>query len=133
MTPEQTALLQKAQESPRAARLLAEQAFFGFAVSRAYYFMFYVAQALLLKDGLTFSKHSALIAAFGQHFVKSGLAPQEFHRYLIEGQSSRNLSDYDTGAAFSRDQTAVHIERAERFLELAQQLLGSLPDPLDQK
>src|ERR1017187_10687086 len=36
------------------------------AVSRAYYAMFHVAGALLLSKGMTFSKHSAAISAFGQ-------------------------------------------------------------------
>ena len=36
-----------------------------FAASRAYYAMFYAAEALLQSRGLAFSKHSAVHAAFG--------------------------------------------------------------------
>lgn len=72
MTAEQAALLQKAQKSLRAARLLADQGFYDFAVSRAYYAMFYIAEAFLLGEGLAFSKHSAVISAFGERFAKSG-------------------------------------------------------------
>jgi uncharacterized protein (UPF0332 family) len=32
--------------------------------------MFYIAEAILLDDELNYSKHSAVIAAFGKHFVK---------------------------------------------------------------
>lgn len=67
MTPEQEALVRKAQDSLRGAQVLASQKLFDFAVSRAYYTMFYVAEAFLLGEGLTFSKHSGVIAAFGQH------------------------------------------------------------------
>jgi hypothetical protein len=43
MTPEQAALLKKARDSLRAARVLADQErLYDFAVSRAYYSMFYV-------------------------------------------------------------------------------------------
>jgi len=42
MTPEQDALLRKARSSLLAARTLADQAFYDFAVSRAYYTMFYL-------------------------------------------------------------------------------------------
>ncbi len=94
MTPEQAALLQKASDSLDAARLLVSQGFNDFAVSRAYYTMFYVAEALLLGEGLTFSKHSGVISAFGQRFAKTGRVPTEFHRYLIEGGDSRNVGDY---------------------------------------
>lgn len=71
MTAEQVALIQKAEESLRAARLLAEQEFYSFAVSRAYYTMFYVASAFLLGRGLAFSSHSGVISAFGQHFART--------------------------------------------------------------
>lgn len=55
MTPEQAALLHKADESLQAAQLLAGQNFHGFAVSRAYYAMYYIAEAFLLEKGLSFS------------------------------------------------------------------------------
>ncbi|MBI4830274.1 MAG: HEPN domain-containing protein [Candidatus Lindowbacteria bacterium] len=58
MTPEQAALTEKARESLDAAKLLESQGYLDFAVSRAYYAMFYVAEAFLLGEGLTFSKHS---------------------------------------------------------------------------
>jgi uncharacterized protein (UPF0332 family) len=45
--------------------------------------MFYVAEAFLLNKGLAFGKHSAVIAAFGEHFTKTGIVPPEFHRYLM--------------------------------------------------
>ncbi len=48
MTPEQGALIKKAQESLRAARLLAKDGLCDFAASRAYYAMFYVVQVFLL-------------------------------------------------------------------------------------
>ncbi len=107
MTSEQAALLQKAQASLEAARLLTGQGFYDFAAARAYYTMFYVAEAFLLGEGLAFSKHSAVIAAFGQHFSKTGRVPQEFHRYLIEGESSRNVGDYDIKSGLSKDGAAM--------------------------
>jgi uncharacterized protein (UPF0332 family) len=83
VTPEQEALLNKARDSITAAQILVEHGLFDFAASRAYYAMFYVAESLLLGEGLSFSKHSGVIAAFGQHFTKTGRLSPEFHRYLI--------------------------------------------------
>jgi uncharacterized protein (UPF0332 family) len=73
---------------------------------------------------MTPSKHSAVIAAFGQRFAKTGRAPARFHRYLIDGHSSRNVGDYDTGPGLSADDAATQNTRAEEFLKLADQLLG---------
>jgi uncharacterized protein (UPF0332 family) len=66
MTPEQGALLSKAHDSVRAAKLLSDAGLYDFAVSRAYYARFYVAEAFLLSLGLAFSRHAGVIAAFGE-------------------------------------------------------------------
>ncbi|RJP68207.1 MAG: HEPN domain-containing protein [Candidatus Abyssobacteria bacterium SURF_17] len=124
MIPEQSALLAKSRESLKAARLLAEGGYFDFAVSRAYYAMFYVVEALLLEEGLAFSKHSAVIAAFGQKFAKTGCVPQDFHRYLIEAEHSRNVGDYDIGADLTEEDARKHIDRAEEFLKVGEQLIA---------
>jgi uncharacterized protein (UPF0332 family) len=128
MTDEQEALLRKARASIAAAELLRDQGFFEFAASRAYYAMFYVAQAFLLGAGLAFSKHSAAIAAFGHQFAKADPMLAEFHRYLIDAHDARNVADYDIAPGFSVDAAREHIERAKRFLEVAALKIGDLPD-----
>ena len=124
MTPEQLALLQKANNSLKAAELLADQGFYDFATSRAYYTMFYIASAFLLGEGLTFSKHSAVISMFGQHFAKTGRVPVEFHRYLIKAENRRKAGDYDTGPGLTKAQASTQITHAEQFLELAERLMS---------
>ena len=94
MTAKQAGLLEKARDSLRAAKLLEAAQLFDFAAARAYYTMFYVAQLFLLERGLSFSKHKSLLAAFGQHFVKTGIIPAHFHRYLIDAQEKRLTGDY---------------------------------------
>jgi uncharacterized protein (UPF0332 family) len=93
VTPEQAALIKKARDSVQAAKVLANDGFYDFAASRAYYSMFYVAEAFLLAKGLSFSSHYAVIAAFGQHFAKTEVVPAESHRYLIDGQDKREVGD----------------------------------------
>jgi uncharacterized protein (UPF0332 family) len=123
LTPEQSALIDKAKKSVAAANLLNEQGYPGFAASRAYYAMLYAAQALLLSKALSFSKHSAVIAAFGREFAKSGLVPTELHRFLIEASDSRKVSDYDIAGDIGQDVAGMHIDRARQFLEAITQLL----------
>jgi uncharacterized protein (UPF0332 family) len=94
MKPEQGGLLRKAGDSLNAAKLMQQNGYYDFAASRAYYAMFYLAEAFLLEYSLAFSKHSAVIAAFGERFTKTGLVPAELHRYLRDGQDSRNVGDY---------------------------------------
>lgn len=116
MTPEQRALLGKAKKSISAADLLNDP--------RAYYAMLYGAQALLLQKSLSFSKHSAVIAAFGREFAKSGEVPAELHRFLIEASDSRKVSDYDIAGGIEEQIAQIHIDRARQFLEAIRTLLA---------
>jgi len=63
--------LERAQQSIRAAKDLAEKGFYDFAASRSYYAAFYGATAVLLSEQLDFSKHSGVIASIHQRFVKT--------------------------------------------------------------
>src|SRR3990172_8082988 len=101
MTSEQETLHLRAKESLAAAELLHQSGYYGFAASRAYYAMFYMAEALLLGKNLAFSKHSAVIAAFGKHFVKKGIVSPEYHRYLISSLELRHAGDYRGNADVS--------------------------------
>jgi len=123
VTPEQHGLVEKAKASLDAARLLHTHSQYAFAAARAYYAMLYLAEALLLGEGLSFSKHSAVLAAFGEHFAKTGRVPPEFHRYLIRGLEVRQLADYST-MPVSEGDAAEQIRRAEKFMGLAKEVLG---------
>lgn len=129
MTPEQQALLQKAVRSIQAAKVLNQSNLPEFAASRAYYAMFYIAEAFLEGEGLAFSRHSAVISAFGQQFANMGRVPVEFHRNLIAAEQIRRQADYNLAPGLTEAQAAEQISRAEQFLEIAEQLLGSLPPP----
>ncbi len=127
MTPEQISLLSKARDSLRAAKLLVDNSLPDFATSRAYYTMFYVAEAFLLSKNLAFSSHSAVISAFGREFALTRRVPVEFHRYLIDAQDKRNQADYNIESGITEAQANEQITRAEQFLDLAESLLSSLP------
>ncbi len=127
MTQEQEALLQKAVRSLQAAKVLNQTNLPEFSVARAYYTMFYIASAFLEGEGLAFSRHSAVISQFGQRFANTGRVPVEFHRYLIAAEQVRRQADYNIDPGLTEAQAQEQIDRAEKFLELAEQLLGSLP------
>lgn len=133
MTDDQLELLLKARDSISAARLLLSGEYPGYAASRAYFAMFYIAEAFLEGEGMSFSKHSAVISAFGREFAHSGKVPVEFHRFLMEAQELRYSGDYDTGSTVTSEQAIEQINRAEKFLKLAEQLIGQLPPATHEK
>ena len=124
MTPEQQDLLQKATSSLEAARVLLANCFPEFAASRAYYAMFYVAEAFLEGEGLSFSKHSAVISAFGQQFARTGRVPVEFHRNLITAEQIRLQGDYQSQGNVSPTQAQILIDQADEFVTLAQRQIS---------
>ncbi|GBF80971.1 HEPN domain-containing protein [Aphanothece sacrum] len=117
MTPSQQGLLNKAQRSLDAAKTLKVEGFTEFAVSRAYYAMFYLAEALLEGEGLSFSKHSAVISALGERFARTNRIPQNYHRYLIDAQAQRNRGDYNIDPNLSEADAELLIFRVETFLD----------------
>ena len=126
---EQRALLEKAAQSLEAARMLLAQGYVDFAISRAYYSMFYSAEAMLLAESLSFSRHSAVIAAFGRHYAKTRLAPEELHKWLIESYYKRGLGDYKTETKLDVTDAALQIEHAAQFIEFARNAIASKSEP----
>lgn len=119
-------LLAKSENSHKAASLLLENGFIDSAVARSYYSMFYLAQAFLLSKNMTFSSHKAVIAKFGQEFVKTGRVPVKYHRILIDAQIKRNQADYDIHSTFSIEETNRVITQAEDMLKFAHHFFNNL-------
>ncbi len=120
MTEAQQELLIKAQRSLEAAQSLLRDGYPEFAVSRAYYTMFYIASAFIEGENMAFSKHSAVISAFGRYFAQPKRVFVESHRWLIEAQELRLTGDYGEPFAVTQEQAEQQIERAQKFLELGE-------------
>lgn len=124
---EVAAYLQRAEQSIEAARQLRAGGFHDFAASRAYYAAFYAATALLLSEGLEYSKHSAVIASIHQRFVKSGRMSQEQGKRLNWLFELRNIGDYGGTVHVSAEQADEAIIAAQEFLQAIQELLAHSP------
>ncbi len=126
MNPSIQGLLRKADRSLEAAKTLKEEGFTEFAVSRAYYAMFYVAEALLEKEGLSFSRHSAVISALGERFARTNRIPKDYHRHLIDAQAQRNRGDYNIDPNLSDSDAEQLISIAQTFLSFVLNNIDSI-------
>jgi len=99
------------------------QGFYSTAVNRAYYAIFYAANALLATQGLSRGKHSGVIAAFRQYFVKPGLIETEYSRTYGRLMDDRHGADYDLETDVEPEQSAVDIENAHQFVVRVKQYL----------
>ena len=97
--------------------------FYGSAINRAYYAIFYAANALLATQGLSRSKHSGVIAAFRQHFVKPGLVEVEYGKAYGRVMDDRHTSDYDVEATIEPGRAQTDIEDARSFVHRVERYL----------
>ena len=88
--------------------------------------MFYAASALLASKRISRSKHSGVISAFGEQFVKTGLIEIEYVKMLGRAFEARNDSDYDISFTSNRQlaerlsgEAKRFVARAERYLQEA--------------
>ena len=128
MNDAQRDLLLSARDSLEAARVLLDSGYPDYAASRAYYAMFDAAEAFLEGKGLWYSKHSAVVSAFGKEFAATGLVPTDYHRSLKRAEELRHVADYGPRKFVEPDKAREQIERAERFLDLARQMIGEIPE-----
>lgn len=117
------AYMDRADRSIGAAQQLASGGYHDFAASRAYYAAFYAATALLLREGLEFSKHSAVIASIHQRFVRTGKLDVEQGKALNWLFELRSVGDYGGPAHVSPEEAEQPIEAAEKFVEAVRALL----------
>jgi len=116
-------LLDKAIDTIESSELLLDHGKVDVAAGRAYYALFYVAEALLNEKGLQFSTHGDVIGAYGKEFAKTKLLDQKFHRWLIEGFDTRLIGDYHVETDIEESIVANMINQAREFLEVAQEYL----------
>ena len=91
--------------------------FYGVAVNRAYYVFFYAATALLLTLDITRSRHTGVLAAFREYFVKTGIFPIEDSHAYGEAFELRNVTDYEMLGQADSVQARAAVESADRFIE----------------
>lgn len=116
-------LWKKANESLDAAAELLEKGHEEFSVSRSYYAMFYVTEAVLMTKGLAYAKHSAVIATFGKHFIKTGIFGAELREMLVKAFEDRTEGDYGMTNTFSPEEAKAILLRAKEFCQTLSQYL----------
>lgn len=95
------------------------------AVNRAYYAIFYAANALLATKGLERSKHSGVIAAFRQHFVKTGVVEPEYSDFYGQAMDERHNADYEL-EMLTYETALENLDHAERLLKRVEEVLAEL-------
>ena len=119
------ALFDKAWRSLEAAGRLLEAGDEDFAVSRAYYGYFYVAEALLLSKEMSFSRHGQVISQYGLHVARRLLLDLRVHRLFHVDFSLRQGAEYSSHLGPGLQRVHEVIEGGKGFLREAQDYVNA--------
>jgi uncharacterized protein (UPF0332 family) len=120
--------LERAQESLDDARLLADAGRWNACVNRLYYSCFYAVSALLVRDGLSSSRHTGVRSLLNRHYVRTGKSPRELARVYNDLFERRQEGDYADFVRFQANQVRPWIPQTEAFIAHVRALL-SQDDP----
>ncbi len=118
-------LLARAEREVASARLLYEQGFNEACVSRAYYRMFYAAEAMLLHHNRTASTHRGLITLFARYLVKPGLVPAPYGKMLSRAAQKRQVADYADDFVILHEEAVSILAEAETLVQFAERFCAN--------
>lgn len=125
-SPEVAAYLAKAHHTLMVAEKLLAGEDYADAASKAYYAMFYAAQAFLKAHGFEVVKHSAVASVLGREFAKTGLLEARFHRMLLRARRVREIADYSILTIIDRAEAKLTVANGREFLGEIEKLLKPL-------
>ena len=98
------------------------------AANRTYYAVFYAMRSVLALDDIDRKHHSAIIAEFRNHYVRTGVFDKTWSKLIQLLSEYRNGSDYNDFFIISRDEVSERIEGAKGFLEAVRTFLDTPVD-----
>jgi uncharacterized protein (UPF0332 family) len=107
----------KARKFIESSKVLLEINDYDSVVSRTYYAMFLITEALLLTKNLVPKSHSGLISLFGEHFVKTNIFSKEMGRQLNRAYDKRLIGDYGTSIIINKNEAQGLLNIGQDFVE----------------
>lgn len=124
LSKEVLANMERAEQAVDAAQKLLLDGYYDFSASRAYYAVFYAASALLLNEGLEFRKHTGVIAAIHQRYIKTGTLEKEMGQNLNWLFELRSIGDYGVTVHVPKADAKQAIKAARGFLQKVRSILN---------
>ncbi len=115
--------MEKARESMEAARSEYDSARYSTAVRNLYYSCFYALTAVLLKEGYTFKKHTAVKAALHKDLIKTGTVESDWGKFYNKIFDSRHEGDYQPLRIFQAEEVKLFLDQGAGFIEQMETLL----------
>jgi uncharacterized protein (UPF0332 family) len=116
----------KVYDTLESAKYLLKGGFVEGAVNRIYYAYFYAAKSLLSHKDIYVKSHTGTQSKFAETFIKTGLIPEKYGKYLGKLEDKRQLADYESTNDFTKEDVQEMITWTEDFLEYIKQNIERL-------
>jgi uncharacterized protein (UPF0332 family) len=116
--------LEVALETCETASILLNSCKYKDSINRAYYSIFHALRAVLAIEAIDFKKHSAIIAYFRQHYIKTGIFDAKYSKMIGAAYMIRNQSDYEDFFIVSKADATMQYESAVEICEAVQKYLS---------
>jgi uncharacterized protein len=113
----------KARESMEAAQSEYDSGRQTTAVRNLCYACFYALTAVLLKEGRSFKKHTAVKAALHKHLIKPGIVESHWGKFYNKIFDSRHEGDYQPLRIFEVEEVKIFIDEGAGFIATMEHLL----------
>ncbi len=111
-----TDLIKKAEKFLTTAEYVFSIGDYDSCVSRCYYAMFFITEAVLLTENLSASSHKGVISLFGEYFVKKNIFDRELGKILSEAYDKRLIGDYGVGFIIFEEEAKEILEKTRNFI-----------------
>jgi uncharacterized protein (UPF0332 family) len=106
----------KSYDILESAKVLLETGFEDGAVNRIYYAYFWAVKGLLSQKDIFVKSHSGTQAKFAETYIKTGIIPEKYGKYLGRLEDKRTLADYEAINDFTKEEVQEMITWTEDFL-----------------
>ena len=115
--------LDQSRECLRSAENEVELGIFKTAANRSYYCIFHAMRAVLALDKFDTKKHSGIISAFRQRYIKTKIFESHFSDVIESAFIVRNRSDYEDFYVVSKSEVVKQIDNAREFLSVVEEYI----------
>jgi uncharacterized protein (UPF0332 family) len=114
--------IQRAEETYKEALFMKKERHWNACANRLYYACFYAVSALLIKYGLSSSKHSGIKSLFNQHIIKKQIISKNKGKLYNQLFEARQEGDYVDFVSFDGDLVEPWILRVKEFIDEIERL-----------
>lgn len=116
--------IERAHLTIREVEFVIKGGFWNLASNRLYYALFYICEALLLKNHISASTHTGVNRMMGLHFVKTEKLDNDDARLLGEVFRMRQTGDYDDLYDWTEDQILPLIPKVKNLVNKIENLIS---------